>query len=672
RLQDVPIAVNVLSSQALQSAAVADAQFLSGLVPGLSITKTNSSQYFLRGVGTSSTTVNSEQSVASYIDGVYVYTTYGSLSLANLERVEVLRGPQGTLFGRNTTGGVIQAVTRDPLAAPSLDASLGYGNYETITGSFYGNGHVASNLGASLAVDFREQGESFGFNSVRNADAFFRDDLSVRAKAAYQPTEDTTITGFFQYRKVRDSGLDYIPIDGTRALDGVDGSAYGRFESRANSQNSMDFESYLGYLRFEQSLGDFANLTSITSYHDVRPLIRFDQDATPLSVVIATQDIGYHNFSQEMQLLSQEGGPLTWVVGAYYYNALAGFTPLDLTGSVAGAAGQIRYYREQKAESIAGFGQVNYKLTDNTNLTTGLRYTHETEKLPDNLYTLIGADPNPTRLPFNPGSQDSSGWTWRLAVDHKFNDDVMAYVSWNRGLKSGGFTLVTLTNLPAYEPEELDAYETGLKMEFLNGRLRINPALFLYKFKDIQFSTVTAGGSAVSNAASATIQGVDLDAAVHVTDRLQFTGAFEYLDTEFDEFGNATFFVPRPAPSGGAVTVGGQDASGNKLPYAPEISGSLGFIYARPLIGGDVQLDGSVRYVDDQFTGPSNLFANSSHTLVSVGIGWTSRDEKIGIRFWGDNLFDKDYSTQLFESGPGIFRVPAAPRTYGITLSTKM
>ena len=673
RLQDVPIAVNVLSNQTLKSAAVADTQYLSGLVPGLSITKTNSSQYFLRGVGTSSTTINSEQSVASYIDGVYVFTTYGSLSLANLERIEVLRGPQGTLFGRNTTGGVIQAITRDPLAAPSLDAAIGYGNYKTVTGTFYGNVHLTPNLGASLAVDFRDQGNGFGRNTTRGEDAFFRDDLSVRAKVAYEPTENTTITGFFQYRHIRDSGLNYIPIDGTRGLDGVDGSTYGRYEVRSNSANSLNFNSYLGYLRIEQGLGDVVNLTSITSYHDVKPFARFDQDATPADVVTASQDLGYRNFSQELQLSSQGSGPLTWLVGAYYYNALASMTPLILEGSVAGAAGQIRQFRKQKAESIAGFGQAVYKLTSDTNLTAGLRYTKETEKLPAGLFTLIGRDPNPTRAPFDPNSQDSSGWTWRLALDHRFNDSIMGYVSWNRGLKSGGFTLVTLVNrLPGYEPEKLDAYEAGLKMEFLNGRVRINPALFLYKFKDMQFSVLTAGGTAISNAARSTIKGFDLDAAFKVSDRFQLSGAFEYLDATFDSFKNAAFFEPRPAPGGGAATVNNQIAGGNTLAYAPKISASLGFSYNAPLGGGDLQFDGSVRYVDDQFIGPSNFFVNPAYTLVSTGIGWTSGDERMGVRVWADNLFDQKYSTQIFESGPGIFRVPGAPRTYGVTLSTKM
>ncbi|WP_176593968.1 TonB-dependent receptor [Sphingobium sp. EM0848] len=672
RLQDVPIAVNVLSTQALRSANVSDTQFLANLVPGLSITKTNSSQYFLRGIGTSSTTVNSEQSVAAYIDGVYVYTTYGSLSLANLERVEVLRGPQGTLFGRNTTGGVIQAVTRDPLAAPSLEGEIGYGNYRTVTGKFYGNVHLASNLGVSLAVDFRDQGRGYGFNRIANEATFFRDDVTARAKIAYEPTDNSTITAFFQYRHIKDSGINYIPIAGTRGLDGVDGSAYGRFDVRAEAKNAFRFDSYLGYLRVEQNVLDFARLTSITSYHDAQPLAHFDQDATPLNIVTAVQTLRYRNVSQEIQLASQGSTPLSWVVGAYYYNALATILPLDLTGSFTGAAGQLRYFRKQRSESIAGFWQLTYAFAPHSKITAGLRYTREEAKLPEGLYTLVGRDPNPMRLPFAADNQDSDGWTWRLALDHQFTGSIMGYVSWNRGLKSGGFTLSGATKLPGYSPESLDSYEGGLKMSFLNGRVRINPAAFLYKFRDIQYSVLTAGGSAITNAARATISGFDLDMGVKVSGRLELNSAFEYLHSRFDSFSNATFFIPVKAPGGGAVTLNNQNADGHSLPYAPKTSASFGFGYTAPLGGGDLRFDGTARYADDQFVGPSNLFVNPSYTLVSAGLGWTSGDRRLGVRLWADNLFDRNYSTQVFESAVGVFRIPGPPRTYGVTLSTKL
>jgi iron complex outermembrane receptor protein len=675
RLQDVPMAVNVLSAETLESAAITDSQYLATLVPGLSVTQINSSQYYLRGVGFAGTAVNSEQSVASYIDGVFVYTTIGSLSLASLDRVEVLRGPQGTLFGRNTTGGVIQAVTRDPLADPSFEASLGYATYRTWTGSFYGNAHLAKNLGLSLAADFRQQGDGFGVNLTTGKDTWVRNDANFRVKLAYEPSEDTRITGFFQYRAQDGSGINYVPIPGARGVDGVEAAAYGRFDTRGEGYNKFQTESYLGYVRVEQGLGEFATLTSITSYHDVQPFPYFDSDATPVRVLAASQDLFFHNFSQEIQLASKGDGPLDWIVGAYYYKAWAGMDPMVLRGAAGGATGETRFVRRQRTKSLAGFGQLTFELTDSTKFTAGLRYTDETQSLPNDLYTLIGPDPTPTRLPFPsvPAAPlDSSGWTWRLALDHKFSDDIMAYVSWNRGLKGGGFTLTTAADTPPYAPEKLDAYEAGLKMEFANGKVRINPAIFLYKFKDIQVNSFNGFLTLLTNAAAATIKGVDVDAAIQLSRRLQLTAAFEYLDSRFDRFPNAVAFMPNPAPAGGATQQNNFNATGNRLPYAPETSGSLGAAYKAPLGNGELTLDGSVRYVGKQFAGPSNRFAIPAYTLASIGAGWATSDERFGVRIWADNLFDKDYWFQVFESSLGIMRNAGAPRTYGITLSTKM
>lgn len=677
RLQDVPIAVNVLSNASLAATGIADTQNLASLVPGLSVTKTNSSQYYLRGVGTSSSTVNSEQSVASYLDGVYVYTTYGSMSLANVDRVEVLRGPQGTLFGRNTTGGVIQAVTRDPLAAPSLEATLGYGNYQTLTGTAYGNAHLSSNLGASVSVDFRDQGKGYGRNTTRNEDTLFRNDVTARGKIAWEPGENTKVTGFFQYRHQKDSGLNYIPIAGTRGLDRVDGAAYGRFENRGDAPSLFRMDGYLGYLRIEQGLGDFATLSSISSYNRINAATAFDQDATPLDIAPGTQDIGFWNLSQEVQLASAGSGPLKWLAGAYYYKALAELTPALGTGAAA-PGGRVERFRGQRTHSLAGFGQLSYEIFPGTTATAGLRYTDEEQKLTSNSYTLVGQGANQVRIPFPPSPLDpvdSSGWTWRLALDHKFAHDIMGYVSWNRGLKGGGFTLVTLAAVPGYRPEKLDSYETGLKMQFLNGRVRINPAAFLYKFKNIQYSVLTfvpgqGTNAAISNAAAATMYGLDLDMSVQVTSRFQLTAAFEYLHTRYDSFPNAVVSTPVAAPGGGGVT-SVVDVTGNELPYAPATSGSLGFMYTAPLAGGELTLDGSVRHTGDQYAAPSNNFKIPAYNLVGLGLGWTSQNERIGVRIWGDNIFDQNYSLTTIESTIGFFRTPGAPKTYGITVSTK-
>ena len=671
-VQNVPIAVSVLTNEALAASGATDSVALAGKVPSLSIPQNGAVQYFLRGVGTTGSSINSEQSVATYVDGVYIYSTWSSqVPLGSIERVEVLKGPQGTLFGRNTTGGVIQIVTRDPLASPALEASLTYGNYDTVAASAYASTTLGERLGVSLAVDFRDQGKGYGYNSARQEETMFRDDLSIQGKVAFEASENTKLTGFFWYDDGHTSGQNNQVMPGYRGLDGREAD-YDKRETKANTPDSLDYKSYLAYGRIDQKLGDFADLVSITSYRRVDTLYRLDQDATPATVVNATLDIPFRNFSQEVQLVSAADGPFTWLIGAYYFTSTAKYDPITIAGAAAGAAGVVRYYREQRTKSLAGFGQASYKLTPDTTFTAGIRYTDETQKMPRGKTTLIGPDPTPTVLNFNPDTQDSSGWTWRLALDHHFNRDIMGYISYNRGLKSGGFPLVTAANLPGYDPEKLDAYEVGLKTQFLGGRVRINAAAYLYKFKDIQVTRITDGGNVVANAAAATMKGIDVDLDVKVSNRFNVYAAMGYLDGRYDDYKTAVFYIPRPAPGGGAVAVRDQDASGNRTIYSPELSASGGMSYRIPTNSGDFTLDGFVQFVDDQYVGPSNLFKLPAYSTVNASVGWTSADERFGVKLWARNITNSYYFVQVLESTPGIFRAPAPPRTYGVTLSTKM
>ena len=672
-VQEVPIAVSVLSGDELLSSGATDTFSLAGKVPTLSIQESGSTLYFLRGVGTTGSSINSEQSVATYVDGVYVYSTWSSsVPLGSIQRVEVLKGPQGTLFGRNTTGGVIQVVTRDPLDDAAIEGSVGYGNYETITASFYGSTRLGDNAGISLAVDFRDQGEGYGYNSTRDEDIFWRDKLAIQAKAAWEVTPTTKLTGYFWYDKGKNSGQYNQPYEGTRFLDGVDYD-YDFYENRSNTENSLDFDSYLGYVRLDQELGDFADFVSITSYRRIDSLYKLDQDQTPATIVDATLDIPFRNFSQEFQLQSASDGPLTWLLGAYYFWSSAKYNPLTLEGAAAAAAGgQIRFFREQVTKSYAGFAQVSYNLTPETTLTGGIRYTDEKQTMPEGKFTLLGPDPAPTELPFLPDEQDSSGWSWRLALDHQFTPDVMAYVSWNHSLKSGGFPLVTTGNLPGYAPEKLDAYELGLKTEFLNGRVRINAAAFLYKFKDIQVTRVTTGGNVVANAAEATMKGIDIDLDISPTPYFNVYAAFGYLDGKYDDYQTAVYYIPRqPAPAGGAATLADQDASGNRTIFSPEMSATVGASYAVPTSIGKFKLDSFLLFVDKQYVGPSNAFIMPSYSLLNAGLGWTSDDEHFYARVWANNLLDKEYFAHVYESTTGINTIAGTPQTYGVTLGFK-
>ena len=662
-VQDVPISVSVLAASDIRSMGATDTNALSGKIPSLSVVNTGSHLYFLRGVGTTGSSINSEQSVASYIDGVYLYSTWSAaVPLGGVERVEVLKGPQGTLFGRNTTGGVIQVVTRDPLADPTAEFSFGYGNYRTVTNALYLSTKIGENFGVSLTADYRNQGEGYGFNTVRQVDSYFANNESVQLKAAFEPMEGTKLTGFFWYNHYDSSGNNAQIVPGLRGLDGVLRDL-GRFQYVADTEDKLEYRSYLGYVRLEQSLG-FADFVSISSYRKVDTIFRLDQDTVPITVVDATLDIPLHNYAQEFQLLSKDKGRLTWLLGAYYFKGSAEYDPITIAGLGGGPARNIQFFRKQKTESLAGFAQATLEVIQGTNVTAGIRYTDETQRMPVSRTASRGVT-----LFTSPADElDSSGWTWRFAVDQKLGQDAMVYASYNRGLKSGGFPLVTPRNIPAFKPEKLDAFEVGVKTELFGRRLRLNVAAFLYKFKDIQVNVVTTGGNITRNAAAAELKGVDLDFEARPFENLKLFGAFGWLDGQYTSFLNAVEFVPRP--TGGASTRA-LDATGNGTVYSPEISASFGGSYDIPSKIGNLFIDGFVQYVDSQFVGPDNKLTLPSYTVVNGSIGWRPDGEGFGIRAWVQNLFDEQYRAGAVQATVGFTATPSPPRTYGLTLNAK-
>lgn len=661
--QSVPISVNVMNTEQLTAAGVTDTTLLAGRIPGLSIYKQPVPTYFMRGLGTTGSGVNAEPSISTYIDGVYVYGSWGTFpATVSAERVEVLKGPQGTLFGRNTTGGVIQIVTRDPMAAPTLEANIGYANYDTVSASAYGSVALSEKLGVSLAFDARDQGKGWGRNITRDEETFFSSSVDVQGKAVYQPADETRITAFGWYSTGDSSGFNQQNLEGTAGIDGVYRDL-GRYEVAANTPDSQEYNSALGYLRVDQEL-PFADLVSITSYRNSKAFLRLDGDLGTLTFVDAL--INYKNkaVTQELQLQSKGDGPLTWVVGAYYFDGSAAADPIIYMGGSGGPTGVRTTYREQLTDSLAAFGQVSAQITADTKLTVGLRYTDETQELPGGVST------------FGDGSQvfttlqeiDSSGWTGRVALDHNFTPDIMGYVSYNRGLKSGGGPTNGGSNGPTFDPETVNAYEIGLKTMSFNNRLMLNMAGFYYDFSDIQINQQNLGLTQIVNAAGAELYGVEFDFQAYLTERLQVYGGASFLEGEYVNYRNATAYDINPA---GGARVRAFDGSGYTTVYTPGTSFSFGLDYNIPTSTGEFNADAAFRYVGEQFVSPSNQFALPEYTTLDVGLSWADPGDTFAVRLWARNLLDEEYFQSRAESGVGYIQSPAAPRTYGITLSAK-
>ena len=330
RLQDVPIAITALTSDQLAASGVTDVTKLNTVTPGLYIqASTGFVSPHIRGIGTSAGGAGLENSVAVYVDGVYMASQPGSLlALNNVERVEVLKGPQGTLFGRNSTGGLIQIITRNPTQDFTAKFSAGYGNYDTITGSAYIAGGLAPNLAADIAAQVTAQGNGYGTNVATGNDVYrTKFDLALRSKLIFTPSAATTIKLSGDYeRRVGNASISSKQVPGIKP-------AFGPAYNIGNWDINSDFDPFQrltgggASLDIEQDLGGL-QLQSITAFRKSQYAIGFDTDLTPTPAQTLTNSVlKDRQFGQELKLQSDAGSKIQWVIGAYYFNANAELDP---------------------------------------------------------------------------------------------------------------------------------------------------------------------------------------------------------------------------------------------------------------------------------------------------------------------------------------------------------
>jgi len=662
-LQDIPIAVTAVTSDELAQRGMTDTLSLQVSVPSLTLSENGVSVTpFLRGVGSNQSNPNDEPSVATYIDGVYIASPTGNIfSFNNIERIEVLKGPQGTLFGRNATGGVIQIVTRDPDHDPSLSLDVGFGNYDTLEVSAYADAGLSDTLSADIAVIYNHNFDGYGRDLVRNADIFEREEFAVRSKWLWRPGPNTEIRLSLDYSTLNSTGTDYQLAQGVIGVDGV--STYpGRRRTATDWENTGDNEVYGGSLRIDQDLG-FARFVSLSGYRHVTGEFQLDQDATPFPLVRATINQFAEQFSQEVQLIAPTESTVEWLIGAYYFNASFAYTPLEIAGLAAAPLPAIQLFGSQDTESFSGYAQATFPLFTNTRFTAGLRFTHESQDT-----TGRTESGGVVLVPDQPQSQSINKLTWRLALDHQVTPDILTYVSYNRGIKSGGFNMIN-AGTPGYAPEVLDAFEWGLKLDLANRTVRINTAVFYYDYQDIQVFNITGGGAVLTqNAAAARLWGFDVDLAWRVTPQLRISAGLGYIDSEYTDFPNATFTPP--SPFDGPQTIG--DATGNRLIFAPKWSYNTSVGYRIPSSIGEFRLDGTISYRSDVFVSADNRLEIPGYWLANASVAWTSTDGRFGLRLWARNLFNEDYFANRTEQALGDIQYLAPPRTVGVTASLRM
>ena len=664
RLQDVPIAITTVKGEQLSALNVVSAIDLRLAAPSLNSTDANG--YFassIRGVGSLNFAALAESPVALYIDGVYLAAAQANeLALNNIQSVEVLKGPQGTLFGRNSTAGVIQITTATPSDVPTGKFSVGYANYDTLTGNAYISGGLADGLAADLAFVGRTQGKGWGKNIVTGSDVNrTKHDISVRSKIAWRPGPDTTVTLIGNY-------WDGGGSQGTNTA--YPGKVSGLVPGRVNPDLGYDTDSDVdffrsgwsagGTLKIDHNVGN-VRISSISAYRKTVDFVSEDLDFTPFNLQSLEAWQRDSQFTQELQISSTGTSRLRWTAGLYYFDAKGSYRPLDLHLTAAGI--NLTLYDTLTAKSGAAYAQATYEILDGTNLTLGGRYTSERRKDIDNSQILeIPFFGLTIPAAFPDRRVKANKFTYRISLDHRFSDEALVYASLNTGFKSGGYNPNAPTQAP-YRPETVTAYEAGLKTDLFDRHLRFNAAGFYYDYKNIQVQKLENTSIFVFNGASARIYGADVDFTAVLGKAFTLTGGINWISPKFKKFPICSI----SSPAGGVpLTTGPCD--GKQIPFAAKFSASLAANYSADLGAGKLLAGANVYYNSGFFFEPDNVLKQRRYAKVGASVKWRS-DSGLSVGVFGRNLTNR--RTLGFAASQADGNVVASfvePRTYGINL----
>ncbi len=634
-VQDIPMSVQVLSADFLNEVDLTRIIDLQFNVPGLVVNNLglNGAGFSLRGIADQG---GSSLSVGTYLNGVYLGSANLSIMrMFDLERIEVLKGPQGTLYGRNATGGSINMVTRPPANEFSADIEVAYGSFETARVQ----GHV--NLpfdNAALRLAFiGSEGDGFIRNSVDERRFAEQDFHGLRASLTVN-TGDRLQFDIVAQHVADDGAADELWLPRPDNL--ADPSDIRR-TTVTLANPFLDRESdYVG-VNIAYELG-YATLRSISGYarHEVHDLDDCAGIPLLLGCIRGVMPLEHDQWSQELQLVSRGDTPLRWIVGTYFYSDETSGNFFQFT-PVIDPNPTIDRVTNADERVFAGFGQVSWYFSDKWSVTGGIRLNDERHRL-----STIGTGTNdsPTLVS---DELDSDNTSWRLDLGYDVTDDVLAYAGVSTGFKSGGITILDRGVLDNFGPEDLFAYEAGVKVQWPDQHMTLNTAAFYYDFRDLQISTFTITESGLvfetDNAARAEVYGIDSNGILRVFDRLTVSAGVVWLPKrEFVEYRNDRT---------------GDTLSGNKLTRAPEWTVTAAIDYEHPLRRlGNLSVRVEYNYRSGLFytTDNDSRFSQSGFGLLNAFLIFEPRNGGWYAFVSGRNLGDENYFNQVFlQASPG-------------------
>ena len=661
-LQDVPIAITAITDQDIERLNASEIKDLQYATPNLVIGSYNSAQnvYGIRGISDVSRNPGYDQRIGVYVDGVWVGRSAASnQSVLDVQTVEVLRGPQGTLFGKNTVSGAINIVTRKPSEEFGGYAQADYGNYGywRVKGSV--NVPFTENFYGKISASVTQRDGFTKDVSIPGRDYDDKDELAVRGQLLWNIGDATSAELTFDDYRNHYRGLFSVKLD--------DPLAPGPYEVALDHDQRMKSEKDGVALTINHDFANDFRVASITAYRTEYYAVESDEDYTPLPIgFTGPTDADSDYFSQEIRLISPANDKFDYVIGLYYLDqstdgkGQAKIFARALVPTAPPVYLGVKYDTIVDSKQFAAYAHGNYRFNDRWTLTAGLRYTDEKKDLDYAIVDTSGLFTNGSVI----DSRSSNDWSPKVSLNWFANDNSMLYASWSRAFKSGGWNTDFVSDLEAlpFDDENVDSYELGLKSTFAEGRVQLNAAWFHSNNDDFQvqsFATLPNGGTTltITNAGKVSSQGLELDAKWLATDWLRLWAAYGYTDAKFDQFKDCE--------------AGGVDCTGNRPAMAPKTNYSIGADMQFPLWGGELFIQGDFVYRDDFYTNPNNLPVNltESYHLLNGRLGWTSGSGAWTVYAWGQNLSDETAQIWNSRSFLGVARASYTnPRTYGLAL----
>ena len=722
-LRDVPISIAAFSAEKLEAAGIESAQDLGAVTPGLIFTESvGYTVVFLRGVGTDAFLPSADPSVPIYVDGISLANGQGiQSSLGHIQRVEILKGPQGTLFGRNALGGAINIVTEDPNSeAFSGDVKLGLGSYNRKEMSAYLNIPLAESLALSLNAFLSDQDSFYAYeNDVSEIDVYSR---GGRAKLVWNATDNLAFTLTGAYSKARDAGS--LVGENTRPSQLL-GAIIPRDPSldrhvTHNTTGGSGSESYLigGKAAWGMSSFDTNFIVSYQSFDVLFARLDFDNSALPIASFDGGNETpGVEQFAEqftaELQFLSNSDTPgsdwLEWVGGVYYLRNDAGLNPVIFqVGRDALAATPLIGFSDAlnnlttglglapftdgvtlltkgilETESLSAYAQGTIKFTDSINLTLGGRIDTETRNLADGLLGVRGpTGEDRTLRNFEVPEVKTDRFAPRVAVNWAASDLVNIYASYSVGYLSPTYNTANFFSVPdLVEQEKSVAYELGLKGIFLDGAAQVEAALFHTELSDIitGFFGLTAGGVVrFANAGDGEIDGAELNLQwqpmPQLAPGLGIVASATYLDAVYTRYPDGRGFDESNGlafgPSGGISPLPARDFTGNRIINTPEYTYTLGINQLFAMDSGELEFGLDTYFNDGYFFQPQNsdLAAQRRYQLYNARVSYLYAPWDVKVAAFVHNLTDEDYLLVSAFQDFGRIQTLAAPRTYGLSM----